>query len=136
MNGTVLIVDEDANARIIAAALLPLRQLHARSATNVGEACDIAYQEDVAVVVVNLNSRTANGFETLRQLRNRCATLRIVVVTDWEEPAVERLARRLGADAFLRQPMSPGQLTTTVENLMAIALLPNASWVQPLIGQG
>ncbi|MFI5397458.1 MAG: response regulator [Candidatus Binatia bacterium] len=131
MNGTVLIVDEEANARIIAAALLPLRQLHVRSATNVGEACDIACQEDVAVVVLNLNSQLSNGFEALRQLRKRCGTLRIVVVTDWEEPAVERLARRLGADAFLRKPMSPDQLITAVEELTAIALPPNLSWACP-----
>jgi CheY-like chemotaxis protein len=133
---SVLIVDEDANARIIAATLLPLCPLRVRSATNASDACDIAYHEDVAVVVLNLNSRTSDGFEALRQLRIRCGTLRIVVVTDWEEAAVERLARRLGADVCLRKPMSPDQLTTTVEKLMAIALRPNASWVQPLSGQG
>lgn len=131
---SVLIVDEDANARIIAATLLPLRQLRVRSTTNASEACDIADQEDVAVVVLNLNSRTSNGFEALRQLRNRCATLRIVVVTDWEEAAVERLARRLGADAFLRQPMLARQLITAVEELTALALPPNLSWACPQAG--
>jgi CheY-like chemotaxis protein len=125
VNRSVLIVDEDVNAQIIAQTLLCLREFSVRLAADGIEACDILRHEDVAVVVLDLNLPGMNGFELLRRLRGRFeprrlpTTPRIVVVTNHREPEVERFARRLGADAVLRKPLAPDQLIRTVEALAA-----------------
>ena len=121
---TVLIVDEDVNAQIVAETLLRLRDLPVRLAGDGMEACDIVQHEDIAVVVLDLSLPGMNGFEVLRRLRSRFETPRlptaprIVVVTDRHEPEVERFARRLGADAVLHKPLAPDQLIRTVEKLV------------------
>jgi CheY-like chemotaxis protein len=126
VNGTVLIVDDDVNARIIAETLLRLRDLAVRSATDGLEACDLIRDEDVAVVVLELNLPAMNGFEVLRRLRSRFGSCqpqvapRVLVVTARHEPEVERFVLRLGADAFLRKPYKPGALISTVERLLAL----------------
>jgi CheY-like chemotaxis protein len=124
MNHTVLIVDDDVNARIIAETLLELRGLRVRLATDGTEACEMVRREGAAVVVVNLSLPGMNGFEVLRRLRGRFETLRlpaqprIVVTSDREEPEVERFALRLGADAFLRKPVAPNRFIAIVEQFI------------------
>ncbi len=124
MEPTVLIVDEDVNAQIIAETLLRLRGLPVRIAGDGTEAWEIIRDSCPAVVVLDLSLPGMNGFEILRRLRGRFETLslacqpRVVVVTDRREAEVERFVMRLGADAFLRKPVEPGQFIRTVERLM------------------
>lgn len=125
MIGTVLIVDEDVNAQIIAATLLRIRGMDVRVATDGAAAADIVRGEDVALIVLDLSVAEANGLETLRQLRGRLGTPgrliepRIVLVGKRPELDAERLARHLGVDAFLRKPILPGEFIATVEGLLA-----------------
>ncbi len=125
MSRTVLIVDEDVNAQIIAQTLLRLRGLNVRIAMDAAEACDIVAHEDVAVVVLDLSLPGMSGSELVRRLRSRVGAPqpvsgpRIIVVTDRQEPEVERFALRLGADAFLRKPFQPGRFIAAVENFVA-----------------
>ncbi len=121
MNDTVLIVDPDAHAYTKTETWLRLRALRVRSATTATDAAEAVRRDDVTVVVLDVSAPGMHGFEILRQLRGRFSQLRIVVITDWEEAAVERLARRLGADAFLRKPISPSVLVRIVEELLAVA---------------
>ncbi len=121
MDGTVLIIDADPHARTVAEILLRLRGAHVRCATTAIEANEIVRREDVTVVLLDVGSPATHGLEILRQLRARSNQLRIAVVTDWEEAAVERLARRLGADVFLRKPIRSGALVRAVEELLAMA---------------
>jgi len=120
---TVLIVDEDVNAQIIAETLLRLCELRVRLAGDGIEACDIVRHEDIAVVVLDVSLPGMNGFELLRRLRGRFGPLalatkpRVLVVTDRQEPEVKRFALRLGANAFLRKPLVPIQFIKTVQEL-------------------
>ena len=114
MNSTVLIVDEDVNARIIAETLLRLRGLEVRLADDAAGVRQIVEHEDVAVVILDLNLPGGSGLEVLRRLRSRfelprlSREPRVIAVSSRQEPEVERFARRLGADAFLRKPIEPG----------------------------
>ena len=124
MDPTVLIVDDDVNAQIIAETLLRLRGLHVRLTGDGTEACEIVQHEEIAVVVMELSLSGVNGFELLRRLRGRFGPLplpsrpRILAMTCRHEPEVERFALRLGADAFLRKPLDPRQFVATVEELV------------------
>ena len=125
MNRTVLIADGDLNAQIIAETLLRLRGVDVRLAADGTEACQVARDEDVAVVVLELSLPGMNGFEVLRRLRGRfepsrvAKPPRIIAVTHRSEPEVERFVRRLGADAFLCKPLAPRQFIGMVEDLLA-----------------
>ena len=128
MKHTVLIVDEDVNARIIAETLLQSRGLAASAAADGSEAYDILCcpEADVAVLLVDLSPGTAgmNGWELLRRVQARFGGLRlaaqpkVLALSRSADSETEVFARRLGADAFLSKPLAPGELIATVEHLI------------------
>ncbi len=130
MENIILIVDEDVNVRIVAQRLLRARGLHVLGVPDAAEACDILCCEGAAVLVLGLLPGM-RGVEILRRLHGRFETQtfraqpRILVMADWAEPAVERLAFALGADAFLGKPIVPKEFLRVVEQLLAARAQPN-----------
>lgn len=124
MKGTVVIIDEDVNARIIAETLLQVRGIDARSTADGTEACEIVRREGAAVVIVDLGSPGTNGLEAIRQICSRFETLplpsqpRIVALTSSDAADLEQFVLRLGADTVLRKPVPPAQFVLTIERLM------------------
>ncbi len=135
MKGTVVIVDEDVNARIIAETLLLVRGIDVRVAIDGTEACEIVRREGAEVVVVDIGSPGSNGLEAIRQLCGRFETLpmpaqpRIVALSSSNAPEMEEFALRLGVDALLRKPVAPVRFVTTVEHLMRLPRLASADVV-------
>jgi DNA-binding response OmpR family regulator len=135
MRNTVLIVDDDVNARIIAETLLRTRGLRVQSAVDGVSACEIVRRESPAVVVLDLALEGMNGFEIIRALRARFGILPppeqpcIIAVSQRSDHHVERFALRLGADAFLHKPMAPREFVTTVERLLVVAAERNEMYV-------
>ena len=123
MTNSVLIVDEDVNARIIAETLLRMRGLQVLSASDGTEACDVVRSEGAAVLVLGLPNCDAASVQLLRILRQQfesfpVPTPRIVVLADRCEPEAERDALRSSADVFLRKPFEPAQFIAIVERLI------------------
>jgi CheY-like chemotaxis protein len=123
MRNSVLIVDEDANARIVAATLLRIRGLHVLAAKDGTEACDVVRSEGAAVVVVGLQNCDVGSLEFLHILRGRFdsfpfPTPRIVVIAGRCAPEAERDALQSSADVLLRKPPEPAQFTAIVERLI------------------
>jgi len=128
MKGTVLIVDEDAQARAVAESLLQSVGVAVRSATDGTTACEIFRCDRAAimVLVVDLDPAVSgmNGWELLRVVQGRFGGLRlqarpqILAVSHRAEPAVERFARRLGAHAFFTKPIAPRPFIAGVTALM------------------
>lgn len=127
MGRTVLIVDEDVNAQIIAETLLQLRGHEVHLAGDGDGACDTVRDEDVAVIVLDLS---LSGFDLLRRLRGQFQPQlrqpRIIAVTDRQATEVERFALWLGADMVLHKPLAPGQFIDAVEGF-AEDLAPQAA---------
>jgi DNA-binding response OmpR family regulator len=132
VKGTVVIVDEDVNARIIAGTLLQVRGVDVRTAADGTEACEIVRREGAAVVVVGLGSPGTNGIEVIRKLCGRFEALplsiqpRIIAVSNPDAEDVESFALRLGVDVLLRKPVQPAQFLLAVERLMDLPRLPTA----------
>jgi DNA-binding NtrC family response regulator len=126
MGHTVLIVDSDANARIITETLLHLRGIDVCATADAIEAQAILAQRDVGVVLMNMCTPDAYTSDILRQLRKSTApeetspAPRLIVVSDRMEPEIELFAERLGAAAFLRKPVEPARLIATVERLLGM----------------
>lgn len=130
MKDSILIVGDDVKRRRAAATLLQLRGMHVLSAADATVACDILSCEGAAVVVLDLTFPDTKGFEVLRRLRGRFETRvlptqpRVVVLADWPESAVERLAVGLGADAFLSKPVAPREFLRVIEQFLPATAMP------------
>ena len=132
-NGTVLLVNDDVNARIIEATLLEGRGLPVCAVADGYDACDQLARDDlgIAVVVMSLEINAGmNGWQLLRRLRSRFQpTLlpvqpRTVVTTARRDLETARFVKRLGADAVLQRPIAPRDFIDTVERLMPWASAP------------
>jgi chemotaxis family two-component system sensor histidine kinase/response regulator PixL len=128
MNQTVLIVNENANARIIAETLLRSRGIDTLGAQDAMEALDILERNgsDVGLLVVDLDEMSPgmSGWELMRQIRRRFGGLplphqpRVVVQSERSHPEAERFVRHLGAEAFFRKPMAPARFLEQVADLL------------------
>jgi CheY-like chemotaxis protein len=120
---TVLVADEDVQARNVAEKLLCPRGLAVRFADDGAEADEVVRHECIALVVLDVDRPEMNGFDLLRRLQGRFESPpparrpRILVVTARRDAAVKRFARRLGADAVLCKPLVPERFTATAERL-------------------
>lgn len=127
MDETILIVDDNANTRIIAETLLRARGLRAVVAEDARSACDFLCYEGAAVVVLNLESQETDGIALLRRLRGRFETRtlpiqpRVMVIIGPTDSDLERICTDVGADALLRRPWALGHFLTTVEGLLNAA---------------
>jgi CheY-like chemotaxis protein len=133
-NGTVLLVNDDVNARIIEEALLEGRGLPVRAVADGYDACDQLARDGlgIAVLVIRLeiNAKGMNGWQLLRHLRSRFQPIlppvqpRTVVTTARQDLETAGFVKRLGADAVLQRPIAPRDFIDTVERLMPWALAP------------
>ena len=124
MKHSVLVLDEDVNARIIAETLLKIRGLHVLSARDGMEACDVVRCEGAAVVVLGVPNCDGDSLQLLRVLRahsERFPPPRIVVLAGRREAEGQRTALRSSADVFLHKPAKPAQFVAIVERLIGNA---------------
>jgi CheY-like chemotaxis protein len=75
------------------------------------------------LVVLDLNMPRRNGFEVLKWIRTRplFERLQVIVWTGWDEPDTPDLARRAGANLFLRKPQEAGGWITFI-GMVSLAL--------------
>ena len=118
----VLIVDEDVHA------LRFLRRLLERSGQEVlvtsdpEEAVRLAEMEEPDLILVDF-SLSYPGFDLFRNLQTSGASLIVVSPAEREEEALEAL--RMGADDYVRKPISPSELTARIEAVLKRRLLPD-----------
>ncbi len=127
MKETVLIVDDNANERIIAETLLRARGLRAVAAEDARSASDFLCGEGAAVVVLSLESHAPDGIELLHRLCGRFETRvlpiqpRVMVIIGPNDADLERTCTEAGADALVMRPWAPGHFLAGVERLLTVA---------------
>ena len=130
-NGTVLLVNDDVNARIIEQTLLEARGLPVHAVGDGHAAYDVVAQEGfrVAVMVLSLeiNAAGMSGWQLLHRLRAEfeavlsLGQLRVVVTTARQDRATAPFVHWL-SDAVLRRPIAPCDFIAVVERLRASAM--------------
>jgi CheY-like chemotaxis protein len=115
---TILVVDDDADARLAYAALLSAHGYSVVVASDGGEAVDLLEAGlRPSVIVLDLNMPTMDGWAFLRHLRRTARSAIPVVVTSGD--VRERPA--MGEDAWLEKPVAPDRFYAIVARLSADA---------------
>lgn len=125
--GTVVILDGDANARIVASTLLELRGFEVRGAADAAEASALLDRDGAKVVVFDSAVPGATTGELARHLRARGGCPHLIALTDEDACGCAEAASRWGADACLSRPVDPRRLIETVEGLAGTDLRPEAT---------
>lgn len=130
--GRVLVVDDDASARLLMRSVLEKEGFRVLEADDGPPALEVLDRYgDVSLVMLDLNMPDLNGREVLRRIRSSIGTagLPVVVLTGVEDPAVEIELLEAGADDYLRKPIDPQRLAVRVR-----AVLRRAGSYDPFAG--
>jgi CheY-like chemotaxis protein len=114
----VLVVDDEADARSLASALLERSGARAVSAGSVDEALKAVELERPDVVLADIAMPVEDGYELLRRLRERPAEgsrpLPVAALTAYASAEDRRRLLQAGFQAHLTKPLRAGDLALTV----------------------
>ncbi|MBI4538018.1 MAG: Flp pilus assembly complex ATPase component TadA [Gemmatimonadetes bacterium] len=114
----ILVVDDDAEIRLLARTLLERDGLRVSEAADGAAALDLmSAGEDYSLVVLDLNMPGLDGRQVLARLRGSLTTagLPVVVLTGLGDAETEVELMEQGADDYLRKPIEPARFLARVK---------------------
>lgn len=118
--GTILIVDDDENIRLVTSAMVEGMGFNAMSARGGLEALDLyhRHQDEITGVLMDLGMPEMDGGECCRELLNMDPTVKIILASGYHErDTVARFAER-GLTGFIQKPYSQAALKTVLETAL------------------
>ena len=108
----VLVVDDDDMIRRLVRTVLEADDYDVVEARNGDIALELASQAHPVVVLLDIMMPGIDGVEVCRRLDH--ASVKVVILTARDDPALEVACRAAGADAFLTKPFSSVDLIDVV----------------------
>jgi DNA-binding response OmpR family regulator len=125
----ILNVEDYAPSRYVRTRLLREAGFEVAEANTVIAAMDVLQQQPVSLVMLDMNLPDGTGAELCRRIRKTAdlATLPVLIISATARGELDRLdGVRSGANMYLTEPVSPAQLLSSVEQLLA-SVRPKAS---------
>ena len=121
---TIMIVDDSSTARMITRRCLEIAGYQESSfleADDGSQALDLAKQNQVDLMVVDLNMPNMDGRSLLKHLKTspRLNHIPVLIVSSLVTEAIETELKEMGAFATLNKPISPANLVNVLKNLTA-----------------
>lgn len=111
----VLLVDDESEFVMALSERLRMRDIGASVALSGEEALSLVDTDPPEVVVLDLRMPGVDGIEVLRRLKRDHPEVEVVILTGHGTEEDEKLAKDLGAFAYLQKPVDIEQLTRTME---------------------
>jgi CheY-like chemotaxis protein len=114
---TILIVDDNADTRLVLSARLKANHYHTVFAADALQAMSVALKERPDAILLDLGLPGGNGLLVLERLKANTSLGRIpVIIVTAEDPQVaEARAIEGGAVAFLQKPVDQDKLMAAVQ---------------------
>ena len=113
---TILVVEDDRNARLLTAAHLKPHYT-VISAADGEEALDLYSRHHVDLIVADVMMPKMDGWEVLRTIRER-SHVPVIMLTARSEETDELKGFQYGADEYISKPFSPKILVARVEAIL------------------
>ena len=116
----VLVVDDDAEARVLLRHVLEDRGFQVTEADNGSDALRVLESHAVHLVTLDLMMPDMDGIEVLRRIRSRVRTagLPVIVATAKDDPAAEVELFQAGADDFVVKPIDPPRFMLRIQAVL------------------
>jgi CheY-like chemotaxis protein len=113
---TILVVDDEVGQRELATRMLTKLNYKATSVSNGEEAVEYLKQHDADLVVLDMIMDPGiDGYETYRRIMELKKKQKAILVSGFTETERVRMARELGAGAFLKKPFLQERLGLAVK---------------------
>ena len=116
----VLVADDDDDILLLVTTRLKRDGFDVIEARNGDDALALAQERRPAVAVLDVGMPGLDGLEVLAQIRGDEALkgMRVLLLTAKAQDSDVRRGYDAGADAYVRKPFSPGELSTRVRELL------------------
>jgi DNA-binding response OmpR family regulator len=116
----VLVADDDDDILLLVTTRLKRDGFDVIEARNGNEALALAHERRPKVAVLDVGMPGLDGLEVLAQIRADEALqgMRVLLLTAKAQDSDMRRGYDAGADAYVRKPFSPGELSTRVRELL------------------
>ena len=114
---TILIVDDNADTRLVLSARLKTHQYHTVFAADALQAMSVALRERPDVILLDLGLPGGNGLLVLERFKANIALgdIPVIIVTAEDPLVAEARALEAGAVAFLQKPVEHDKLLAAVQ---------------------
>lgn len=118
---TILVTDDDAATRKLYREVLEIRRFNVVEARNGEDCVQVTRLSSPALIVLDLHMPVRDGFSAAREIRAdpRIGGTPIVAVSGASRKHETDAAIEAGCDAVLNKPVSPRDLLTVVDGLLA-----------------
>ena len=116
-DGSILIVEDDANTSLLVKTYLEREGFSTISAADGAKALQLARQQKLCFVIVDIMLPEVDGWEVCRQLRT-FSDVPVLMLTAREEEVDRITGLSLGADDYVVKPFSPRELVARVKAIL------------------
>jgi len=114
VRGKILVVDDEEDLRRLLTESLRLEGFQLAAASNGREALALVEQQPPDLIILDLVMPEMNGIETLKRMRERGVTAKVVVLTAYGTAQQVREAVALGVKEFIGKPFDLDRLIRIV----------------------
>jgi DNA-binding NtrC family response regulator len=132
MSARVFVVDDDARQREIIAGFLESRGFPVKTAPDAESALALLEKEAPALVVMDVRMPGMGGILGMVRMRERVATLPVILLTAYAEVRDAVDAIRKGAADYLEKPVDLHELMAVIDDLLGRHAAPAANATAPL----
>jgi DNA-binding response OmpR family regulator len=115
----VLVADDDDDILLLVTTRLRRDGFDVISARNGEEALALAKERNPAIAVLDIGMPKLDGLEVLQRIRadQTLTEMKVLLLTAKAQESDVRRGYEAGADAYVRKPFSPAELSTRVREL-------------------
>ncbi len=115
MPSKVLLVDDETEFVQVLSDRLQARELGSHVVFNGQQALDVLIDENPEVMVVDLKMPGVDGFEVLRQTKEKNPNTEVIILTGQGSEEDQKRCMELGAFAYLKKPVDIEEMTKTMK---------------------
>lgn len=130
---TILIADDDATLRAIAAELLSGEGYRVLEAEDGDQALTLVEAEGIDLIVLDMLMPNKDGLETIIELRRRRFCVRILAISSGGSMDVDSLLRpalAFGADRVMAKPLRISTFATTIAEMLSLPLGTSSPFIE------
>jgi DNA-binding NtrC family response regulator len=122
---SILIVDDEENARIGLTKLLSQEGYEVDSVADGSEALEYLRGKPVSLVISDINMPRMNGLVFLQEINRRYPSVHVIMITAYGEVESYLEAMSLGAYEYLHKPIKLDELKMVMNKLFKRSARPN-----------
>ncbi|OEH93289.1 two-component system response regulator [Bacillus solimangrovi] len=120
MSGTVLIVDDQYGIRVLLNEVLQTEGYKTFQASNGIQAINIAKQENLDLVLLDMKIPGMDGIEILKRLKEMDDSIRVIIMTAYGELDMIQRAKDLGALTHFAKPFDIDDIRKAVKDYIQL----------------